>query len=180
MSLTPPQHYDKLAPRRCPSNSIGWTLDKPHHPSSEGIYPYPTPLTPQFHRWIQAKWGFRTILRSAVLETEALVTAAVNATGIPEERMHWTELTALSTSPYSFMALMRAFASRCGTAPRSFQDHDVSLGILKGRCMSRLAARVVSVMSRRPVSRIAPMVRFLRAAITRGPDLVWTVELSSR
>jgi hypothetical protein len=56
MSLTPPQHYDKLAPRRCPSNSIGWSLDKPHHPSSEGIYPYPTPLTPQFHRWIQAQW----------------------------------------------------------------------------------------------------------------------------
>jgi hypothetical protein len=46
--------------------------------------------------------------------------------------------------------------------------------------MSRLAERVASVMSRRPVSRIAPMARFLRAAITRGPDLVWTVELSSR
>ena len=55
MSLTPPQHYGKLAPRRCPSNSVGWTLDKPHHPSSEGIYPYPTPLTPKSHRWIQAK-----------------------------------------------------------------------------------------------------------------------------
>jgi hypothetical protein len=39
------------------------------------------------------KWGVRTILRSAVGETEALVTAAVNATGIPEERMRWTELT---------------------------------------------------------------------------------------
>ena len=39
------------------------------------------------------KWGARTVLRSAVVETEALVTAAVNATGIPEERMYWTELT---------------------------------------------------------------------------------------
>jgi hypothetical protein len=39
------------------------------------------------------KWGARTILRSAVVETEELVTAAVNATGIPEERMRWTELT---------------------------------------------------------------------------------------
>jgi len=39
------------------------------------------------------KWGVRTILRSAVGETEALVIAAVNATGIPPERMYWTELT---------------------------------------------------------------------------------------
>ncbi len=39
------------------------------------------------------KWGARTILRSAVVETEELVTAAVNATGIPAERMYWTELT---------------------------------------------------------------------------------------
>jgi hypothetical protein len=58
------------------------------------------------------KWGARTILRSAVVENEKLVTVAVNATGIPEERMYWTELTRhLSTSPYSFMALLRAFAS---------------------------------------------------------------------
>ncbi len=39
------------------------------------------------------KWGVRTILHSAVVETEELVTAAVNATGIPGERMYWTELT---------------------------------------------------------------------------------------
>ncbi len=39
------------------------------------------------------KWGARTILRSAVVENEKLVTVAVNATGIPEERMYWTELT---------------------------------------------------------------------------------------
>lgn len=39
------------------------------------------------------KWGVRTILRSAVGETEELVTAAVNATGIPGERVYWTELT---------------------------------------------------------------------------------------
>jgi hypothetical protein len=39
------------------------------------------------------KWGARTVLHSAVVETEELVTAAVNATGIPGERMYWTELT---------------------------------------------------------------------------------------
>ena len=39
------------------------------------------------------KWGVRTVLRSVVVEIEALVTAAVNATGKPEERMYWTELT---------------------------------------------------------------------------------------
>ncbi len=39
------------------------------------------------------KWGVRTILRSAVVETEELVTVAVNATGIPEERMRWSKLT---------------------------------------------------------------------------------------
>ena len=38
-------------------------------------------------------WGVQTILRSAVREAEGLVTQAVNATGIPEERMYWTELT---------------------------------------------------------------------------------------
>jgi hypothetical protein len=46
--------------------------------------------------------------------------------------------------------------------------------------MLRLVERVVSVMSRLPASRIAPMARFLRAATARGPDLVWMVELSSR
>jgi hypothetical protein len=39
------------------------------------------------------KWGVRTVLRSAVVETEELVTAAVGRTGIPGERMYWTELT---------------------------------------------------------------------------------------
>ncbi|MGH8603169.1 MAG: hypothetical protein ACREXR_10470 [Gammaproteobacteria bacterium] len=39
------------------------------------------------------KWGARTILHSAVVETEELVTAAVGRTGIPGERMYWTELT---------------------------------------------------------------------------------------
>jgi len=48
MSLTPPQRYETLAPRRCPSNSVRWTPDKSDPPRSEGIYPYPTPLTPQF------------------------------------------------------------------------------------------------------------------------------------
>jgi hypothetical protein len=40
-------------------------------------------------RWPQGRAEF---LRSAVVETEELVAAAVNATGIPEERMRWTEL----------------------------------------------------------------------------------------
>jgi hypothetical protein len=39
------------------------------------------------------KWGARTVLHSAVVETEELVTAAVDATGIPGERVWWTELT---------------------------------------------------------------------------------------
>ena len=39
------------------------------------------------------KWRVRTILHSAVVETEELATAAVNATGIPQERVYWTELT---------------------------------------------------------------------------------------
>jgi hypothetical protein len=39
------------------------------------------------------KWGVRTILRSAVVETEELVAAAVGRTGIPQERMYWTGLT---------------------------------------------------------------------------------------
>jgi hypothetical protein len=39
------------------------------------------------------KWGVRSILRDAVVETEELVTAAVKATGIPQERVYWTELT---------------------------------------------------------------------------------------
>ena len=39
------------------------------------------------------KWGVRTILRSAVVETEELVTAAVGRTGLRQERMYWAELT---------------------------------------------------------------------------------------
>ncbi|MGH3915730.1 MAG: hypothetical protein ACRDTC_20320 [Pseudonocardiaceae bacterium] len=39
------------------------------------------------------KWGARGILLDAVSVTEELVTNAVKATGIPEERVHWTELT---------------------------------------------------------------------------------------
>lgn len=39
------------------------------------------------------RWGAESILLDAVVEVEKLVTAAVNATGIPEERVHWTELT---------------------------------------------------------------------------------------
>src|SRR4051812_42490943 len=63
--------------------------------------------------------------------------------------------------------------------PRSFQDH-VSLRILKGRCMTRPASRLASVMSRRPARWWAPTARLRRPAMTRGPDLVRTVELSSR
>ena len=61
---------------------------------------------------------------------------------------------------------------------RSFQDH-ASWRILKGRCMTRLASRLASVMSRRPVRWWAPTARLRRLAMTRGPDLVRTVELSS-
>jgi hypothetical protein len=46
-----------------------------------------------------------------------------------------------------------------GVCARSFQDHEMSLRILKGRSMARVAQRVVSVMSRRPVRRMAPMAR---------------------
>jgi mannose-6-phosphate isomerase-like protein (cupin superfamily) len=60
-----------------------------------------------------------------------------------------------------------------------FQDH-VSLRILKGRCMTRPASRLASVMSRRPARWWAPTARLRRPAMTRGPDLVRTVELSSR
>jgi hypothetical protein len=63
--------------------------------------------------------------------------------------------------------------------PRSFQDH-VSLRILKGRCMTRPASRLASAMSRRPARWWAPTARLRRPAMTRGPDLVRTVELSSR
>lgn len=63
------------------------------------------------------KWGVRTILRSVAVETEESVTTAINATGIPEERMHWTELT--RAPEYIIVQLydsLGAFASRCGTA----------------------------------------------------------------
>jgi hypothetical protein len=67
----------------------------------------------------------------------------------------------------------------CSAAPpRSFQDHKVSLRILKGRCMLRLAERVASVMSRRPVSRMAPGEVAQRGHHAGSPDLVWAVELS--
>jgi hypothetical protein len=66
-----------------------------------------------------------------------------------------------------------------GATPRSFQDH-VSLRILKGRCMTRPASRLASAMSRRPARWWAPTARLRRPAMTRGPDLVRTAELSSR
>ena len=67
-----------------------------------------------------------------------------------------------------------------GFGARSFQDRHVNWRILKGRAMFLAASRVVSVMSRLPVSRIAPSARFLSEAMTRGPDRVLTVESSSR
>jgi hypothetical protein len=54
------------------------------------------------------KWGARTILRSAVVETEELVTAAVDATGIPQERVYWTELTRIE---YITVQLYGSFGS---------------------------------------------------------------------
>jgi hypothetical protein len=65
-----------------------------------------------------AKRGARTILRSAVIETEELATAAVNATGIPEERVYWTKLTRIeyiTVQLYSFDASVRIEA--WGSAP---------------------------------------------------------------
>ncbi|MGH3974446.1 MAG: hypothetical protein ACRDS9_14120 [Pseudonocardiaceae bacterium] len=38
-------------------------------------------------------WGIPSIIHDAVQVADALVTVAVNAIGIPDERMHWTELT---------------------------------------------------------------------------------------
>jgi hypothetical protein len=62
----------------------------------------------------------------------------------------------------------------------SFQDHDVRLRILKDRSMKRVAHLVVSVTSRLPSRWIAPTARLRRAAMTRGPEPVRAVELSSR
>jgi lipopolysaccharide biosynthesis regulator YciM len=76
-------------------------------------------------------------------------------------------------------AMRSAITAGYTGAPRSFQDH-VSLRILKGRCMTRPASRLASVMSRRPARWWAPTARLRRPAMTRGPDLVWTVEWSSR
>jgi hypothetical protein len=52
--------------------------------------------------------------------------------------------------------------------------------MVKGRFMLRLAQRVASVVSWRPARCRAPTTRFLRVAMARGPERVWTVELSSR
>ena len=67
-----------------------------------------------------------------------------------------------------------------GLPAGSFQDHGISLRVVKGRFMARVAQRVASEMSCRPVSRRAPMARLRRAAMTRGPDRVRAAELSSR
>ena len=63
--------------------------------------------------------------------------------------------------------------------PGAFQDH-MRLRILKGRSMKRVAHLVVSVMSRRPIRWMAPTARLRSAAMTRGPEPVRAVELSSR
>lgn len=39
------------------------------------------------------KWGASVILQDAMSVADDLVTNAVHATGIPQERIHWTELT---------------------------------------------------------------------------------------
>ena len=48
------------------------------------------------------------------------------------------------------------------TAAGPFQDRDVSLGMVKGRSMLRLAQRVASVVSCRPARWRASTARFLR------------------
>jgi hypothetical protein len=72
-----------------------------------------------------------------------------------------------------------ARAGRTGVAAGAFQDH-MRLRILKDRSMTRVAHLVVSVMSRRPTRWIAPTARLRSAAMTRGPEPVRVVELSSR
>ncbi len=59
-------------------------------------------------------------------------------------------------------------------------DHGVSRRMVKGRSVLRVAQRVASAMSLRPARRIAPTARLRRVAMTLGPDLVWTLESSSR
>ena len=51
--------------------------------------------------------------------------------------------------------------------------------MVNGLSMARLAHRVASVTSARPERRRAQMARFLRAAMTLGPDRVLTCDLSS-
>ena len=51
--------------------------------------------------------------------------------------------------------------------------------MVNGLSMARLAHRVASVTSARPKRRMAQMARFLRAAMTLGPDRVLTCDLSS-
>src|SRR5215212_3419647 len=46
-----------VAPSGCPCCGLMWTLDKSHHPSSEGIRALRPSLTRELYRWIQAK-GF--------------------------------------------------------------------------------------------------------------------------
>ena len=76
---------------------------------------------------------------------------------------------------------LAAMASKDGSPALAgaFQDH-MRLRILKGRSMNRVAHLVVSVMSRRPIRWMAPTARLRSAAMTRGPEPVRAVELSSR
>ncbi len=55
-------------------------------------------------------------------------------------------------------------------------EHGLSPRMAKGRCMRRLAQRVASVVSCRPARWRAPMARFRRVAMARGPERVRTVE----
>src|SRR6266702_2300277 len=59
-------------------------------------------------------------------------------------------------------------------------DHVVSPRMVNGLCMLRVAQRVASAISVRPVRRRAPMARLRSAAMILGPDLVCTFESSSR
>lgn len=53
------------------------------------------------------KWGIRTTLRSTVVETEELVTAAINATGLRQERMYWTRIEYITIQLYGFEESVR-------------------------------------------------------------------------
>jgi homeodomain-containing protein len=121
MSLTPPQRYDKLAPRRCPSNSVGWTPDKSNPPRSEGIYPHPTPLTPQFHRWIQVEKdglvGFGEVAtgrgrKPSISDEKVAEIVDLTLHSKPEGETHWSCRSMAKRAGVSSASVQRIWSAR--------------------------------------------------------------------